>query len=341
MEVSTTALPVTESSQAGHARRTAAALAERLGFKEEAAGKVALVTSEAAKNLVAHAREGLLLLRALHEGPHVGVEVLAVDKGPGMADVERCMQDGYTTAGTGGSGLGAMRRMASTFDIYSQPGVGTAVLARLWADKSPPRPSMDVGAVCVAMAGEEVCGDAWSVDCVDPAAGRYRFLVADGLGHGPDAARASRAAVVSFLEQSGADLLQVMRGAHEEMRSTRGAAVALAELRPHDAKLEFVGVGNISAAIIAPSGTQRLVSMNGTLGHQMSRLQSFSYGWGPASRLVMCSDGLATQWRVDRYPRLLAHHPALLAGVLYRDFYRGRDDATVLVAAAASGGLSP
>jgi len=336
MEVSTTAIPVTESSQAGHARRIASTLAVRLGFKEEAAGKVALVTSEAAKNLAAHAREGLILLRALHEGPHVGVEVLAVDKGPGMADVSRCMQDGYTTAGTGGSGLGAMRRMSSTFDIYSQPGVGTALLAQLWADKPPARMSMDVGAVCVAMAGEEVCGDAWSVDRVEGESARYRFLVADGLGHGPDAARASRAAVVSFLEQGGADMLQVMRGAHEEMRSTRGAAVALAELRARDGKLEFVGVGNISAAIVSPSGIQRLVSMNGTLGHQMSRLQSFPYAWTPVSRLVMCSDGLATQWRVDRYPGLLSHHPALLAGVLYRDFCRGRDDATVLVAAAAS-----
>src|ERR1044071_3320249 len=117
MEVSSTAIAVAESSQAGQARRDAAALAARLGFSEEAQGKVAIVVSEAAKNLVAHAREGLILLRALHAGPHLGVEMLALDKGPGMADVERCLQDGYSTAGTGGVGLGAMRRMSSVFDI--------------------------------------------------------------------------------------------------------------------------------------------------------------------------------------------------------------------------------
>ncbi|WP_375769942.1 ATP-binding protein/SpoIIE family protein phosphatase [Archangium gephyra] len=328
MEVSSTAIPVTESSQAGHARRTAAALAARLGFSEEAQGKVSIVVSEAAKNLVAHAREGLILLRAIHAGPLGGLEMLALDKGPGMADVERCLRDGFSTAGTSGVGLGAMRRMSTLFDIYSMPGMGTAVVAQLWADKPPPPCRMEVGAVCVAMTGEEVCGDSWVVDYKMD---RCVFLVADGLGHGPEAARASRAAVVSFLEQTPREPLELLRGAHQELRSTRGAAVSVAAVQ--EAQLHYAGVGNISAAVVAPGGTiQRLVSMNGTLGHQAPRMQQFSYPWSVGSTLVMCSDGLATQWRLDAYPGLLARHPSLVAGVLYRDFARGRDDATVLVA---------
>ncbi|MGZ3459087.1 MAG: ATP-binding protein [Archangium sp.] len=333
--MSSTAIPVTEGSQAGQARRTAAALAARLGFNEEAQGKVALVVSEAAKNLVAHAREGLVLLRALHEGPHVGLELLALDKGPGMADVDRCLRDGYSTAGTGGAGLGAMRRLSALFDIHSVPGVGTALLAQLWAGKPPPPSAMEVGAVCVPMPGEEVSGDSWAVDFKG---GRFLALVADGLGHGPEAARASRAAVVSFLEQGPAELLELLRGAHQELHSTRGAAVALAAL--DGARLHFAGVGNISAAVVSPEGTQRLVSMNGTLGHQTHRMQQFSYRWSPGAVLVMCSDGLATQWRLDAYPGLLSRHPSLMAGVLYRDFARGRDDATVLVAREVPGGPS-
>lgn len=327
MEVNTTVMAVTESSQAGHARRTASALAARLGFSEEVQGKVALVASEAAKNLVAHAREGLFLLRALDAGRHVGVEILALDKGRGMADVERCLQDGYSTAGTGGVGLGAMRRMSSLFDIYSQPGVGTAVLCQLWADKPPPLGEMVVGAVCVPVAGEEVCGDAWATDIQE---GRGLCLVADGLGHGPEAARASRAAVVSFLEQRAKGPVDVLKGAHQELRSTRGAAVSLASFAFGGNQLDFVGVGNIGAAVVSPGGSQRLVSMNGTLGHQVHKFQQFSYPWGPGSVLVMCSDGLSTQWRLEPYPGLAARHPSLIAGVLYRDFVRGRDDATVL-----------
>jgi anti-sigma regulatory factor (Ser/Thr protein kinase) len=327
MEVSSTLIPVTESSQAGFARRTAAALAARLGFNEEEQGKVALVASEAAKNLVAHAREGQLLLRELHAGAHTGVELLAIDKGPGMVDVDRCMQDGYTTTGTGGSGLGAMRRQSALFDIHSVPGMGTVVLAQLWAGKPPPPPRLTVGVVCVPKPGEEVCGDYWGVDLKE---GRFYVLVADGLGHGPDAARASRAAVVSFLEQGSRTVVELLRGMDPELRSTRGAAVSIATL--DGAQLHYAGVGNIAAAVVTPGGIQRMVSMNGTLGHQTHRMQQFSYSWGPGSLLVMCSDGLSTQWKVDPYPGLLARHPSVVAGVLYRDFVRGRDDVTVLVA---------
>ncbi len=333
--MNSTAIAVTEGSQAGHARRTAAALAARLGFNEEEQGKVALVASEAAKNLVAHAREGQVVLRALHAGAHVGVEVLALDKGPGMADVDRCMQDGYTTTGTGGSGLGAMRRMATLFDIHSVPGVGTALVAQLWAGKPPPPGRLEVGVVCVPKEGEEVCGDSWAVDVKE---GRPFFLVADGLGHGPDAARASRAAVASFLEQGPQQgLVELLRALHQEMRSTRGAAVSVAELTAQGSQLLYAGVGNVAAAVLSPEGViQRMVSMNGTLGHQASRMQQFTYGWSPGSSLLMYSDGMGTQWKLDAYPGLLSRHPSLVAGVLYRDYSRGRDDVTVLVAREAA-----
>jgi hypothetical protein len=74
-----------------------------------------------------------------------------------------------------------------------------------------------------------------------------------------------------------------------------------------------------------------MVSMNGTLGHSVGRIQHFSYPWGKTSALIMHSDGLATRWNMDQYPGLAARHPALLAGVLYRDFCRRRDDVTILV----------
>jgi hypothetical protein len=63
----------------------------------------------------------------------------------------------------------------------------------------------------------------------------------------------------------------------------------------------------------------------------MRRVQEFSYPWEPDATLVVHSDGLSTRWRPESYPGLQRHDPAVMAGVLFRDFARARDDASVIV----------
>ena len=122
---------VEEASQVGAARRHAASLAQQLGFDEVAAGRVALIVSELGSNLVRHARQGRLLLHAAGEGAQRFVEVVSLDRGPGMADTERCLKDGYSTGGTNGSGLGGVRRLSDEFDLFSKPEAGTIVWSRV------------------------------------------------------------------------------------------------------------------------------------------------------------------------------------------------------------------
>src|SRR5262249_3039287 len=195
-------VPITEASQVAAARRTALQMASRLGLSETETGALALVVTEAATNLVKHAQAGQLLLRTLEAAEAPGVELLALDTGPGMAHVGLCLQDGYSTAGSPGTGLGAITRLATLWDLYSVPGQGTALLAqvvrrarRLPAEELPlhsaPGPLV-VGGVCVPYPGEMVCGDAWMVTQQDA---RCLMLVADGLGHGPLAAEAAHAVV--------------------------------------------------------------------------------------------------------------------------------------------------
>ena len=81
-----------------------------------------------------------------------------------------------------------------------------------------------------------------------------------------------------------------------------------------------------------------MVSHNGTVGHVTRKVQEFVYPWLPGALVIMHSDGLGTQWSLERYPGLALRDPALIAGVLYRDFQRGRDDVTVLVAREAARG---
>jgi anti-sigma regulatory factor (Ser/Thr protein kinase) len=320
---------VEQPTDAAEARRLAMARASRLAFEEADAGKLGLVVTEIARNLVKHASRGDIYLRTLEHRGDTGVEVLALDKGPGIEDVGRSFQDGYSTAGTAGTGLGAVARLSHVYDIYSRRGQGTVIMAQVWKQGAPARGHRyRAGGLVRALQGEDCCGDGW---LVQQRAVGARLLVADGLGHGEHAAAAARASVLTALERPGDAPPALLEKLHGTLRSTRGAAVAVAEVDPKARVVRFAGVGNISAMVIPPSGPWlRMVSHAGTVGHEMRKVVEFSYPWNAGSLLLMHSDGLGSNWGFESYPGLALRHPSIVAGVLCRDFTRGRDDVSVV-----------
>lgn len=330
-------LPINEPSQVAEARRLSVTLARSLGFNETELGKVAIVVTEAATNLIKHTKQGgELLVRSVECERIGGVEVLALDRGPGIVSVAEALRDGYSTSGSPGTGLGAIKRLSALFDLHSVSGVGTAVFARLWAAPLPlhlPPRGLEIGAVHLPQRGEEVCGDGWAAD---QRLERGLILVVDGLGHGTDAAGAAAESVKAFQRHISLTPAQMIAEIHAALRSTRGAAVAVAEVDVAHRVVRFAGVGNIAGVIISADGRHHLVSHNGTAGMEIRKIQEFTYPW-PAGGdhsplLIMHTDGLTSHWDFERYPGLAQKHPSLIAGVLYRDFYRGRDDVTVVVA---------
>lgn len=328
------ALPVTEESQVGEARRIAVALAAELEFNETDRGKVAIVTTEAAKNLVKHGREGELLLRTLKTAAGCSIEIVALDRGQGMANVALCLRDGFSTAGTPGTGLGAIKRLSTFFDIHSVPKLGTALLARLEPTQNSREASqnsnyLELGVVHLPKAGEQICGDSWATENhLD----KNLILVADGLGYGDLAQESSREAVRVFKENAKLGPKAILEKAHAALKNTRGAAAAIAQIDRTQQTVCFAGIGNISGVVVTDNQTRSMVSYNGTVGHMMRKVAEFVYPWSQQSLLIMHSDGLAAQWNLNRYPGLASRHPALIAAVLYRDFKRTRDDMTVIVA---------
>lgn len=318
-------------------------LAYALSFDDVEAGNVGLVVTEAARNLLKHAGGGDLLLRAVGLNHSAAVEVLALDNGPGIANIGRSFDDGYSTAGTPGNGLGAISRIASFHDIYSQPQHGTALLALVSRRRRPGSEQWTIpgryriGAVSVPITGEPVCGDAWSFSELPEGRGA-RLIVADGLGHGPLAAEAARAAIRIHEENRDEGGVELMQSIHNALRPTRGAAVAFAEIPANQGIVRYTGIGNIGGSIVGPAGrVQHMVSHAGTAGHEMRKVVSFEYPWDPGNLLVMHSDGLLSRWSLERYPGLAQRHPSLVAGILYRDYNRGRDDVTVAVLQAVKG----
>jgi anti-sigma regulatory factor (Ser/Thr protein kinase) len=325
------ALPVTEISQVAETRRVATRLAGQFAFDEAGIGKIALIVTEAATNLAKHATGGEILLYALQSGQIGGIQVLALDKGPGIANAAQAMRDGYSTSGSPGTGMGAIDRLANLFDVHSVPGTGTALLARLWSKPLPATrpPFLEVGALSLPKPGEDVCGDRWVVAWFPE---RTLILVADGLGHGPGAAEAALEAVRTFQERAALSPAAIVESIHAALRSTRGAAVAVTEIAPSNGAVRFAGVGNISGGVLSGEGSRQMVSHNGTAGHSVRRIQEFTYPWSSDALLVLYSDGLVSHIQPERYPGLPKHHPDLIAATLYRDYARGRDDVTVVVA---------
>ena len=323
-------IPVTEASQPAAARRAAVTLAEDAGMDETAIGGVALVVTELATNLVKHAQEGVLLMRRLGAEGQDGIEVLSLDKGPGISNVALSLGDGYSTAGSPGTGFGAVLRAAGAFDLYSQPGRGTAVVARIFSDRRAGSPhSQALGVVRQAKPGEAACGDSWIARWF---ADGWVCAVADGLGHGVIASDAATA-IINAVRRAPARLspTEIVEAAHQAAKPTRGAAFGVAVLDEAAGVVRFAGVGNIAAVVLQGADRRHLVSHNGIVGHEYRKVSEFSHPWQSESVLLLHSDGIGTQWDLGRYPGLLARDPSLIAGVLYRDFTRGRDDATVVV----------
>lgn len=334
------AFVVAHASDVAMVRRHGIQLADSLGFTETQSGKVAIIISELATNLVKHAGDGVIFISAIQQRQVECIQILSLDKGPGIADIAYSMHDGISTANTAGNGLGAIKRLSNEFDAYSAHGKGSAFYALVhahdtksnqesFASLRPEHLPLQYGMVCIPVAGEEECGDAWAVtqedDCVT-------FLVADGLGHGPDAAVASRTAVHTLERKSNQTPTELIHAMHQALRPTRGAALAIGQYQFSSRTLNFAGIGNITACLVEGETRKQLISHNGTVGHNMRKVQDFTVPWPQGALYIMCSDGISTQWDLSHYPGLTACHPALVAGIIYRDFTRVRDDATIVVA---------
>jgi anti-sigma regulatory factor (Ser/Thr protein kinase) len=319
---------ISESGGAGDARRIAASFANALNFDENAAGELALGVTETATNIGKHATSGSIVLRAIeHAGAH-GVEVMAIDKGGGIDNVAASMRDGYSTAGSQGAGLGSLQRMTDGFEIWSRPGQGTLMRFEVWPKGvvAPPATAIP-GVMSEPKPGEAVSGDGWTLVS---ARGTTVVCVVDGLGHGPDAAEAARLAMATVEKNPQLDAVNLMDAMHAALRPTRGAAAALAMLDPANERCSYCGIGNISAAVRHGGVSRSMVSQNGTLGHQVRKIQEFQYPLPRGALLVMHSDGISTHWDLSAYPGIEQRHPAFVAAMLARDHKRGRDDLTAL-----------
>jgi anti-sigma regulatory factor (Ser/Thr protein kinase) len=330
------AFAIDDASRVGEVRRHAARVASEMGWGDVDAGRLALVVTELGTNLHRHAKGGRLLVA--QRAAWREVEIVAIDDGPGIPDVALAMQDGHSSASTPGTGLGAVRRLADDFDIHSAQPEGTVAVARVRETKPVQEGAaagtpwaaapVEIGAICLPAPHETECGDGWAFACRGEEAS---LLVADGLGHGPEAAKAARAAIGAFARAPHDDLRETVKRVHAELRTTRGAAVCALRVDAAAAAVRYSGAGNIVGRVLSGVFDKSLVTQHGTAGLQIRNPETTALELPPHALVVLHSDGIDTRWTPERIRPLLQRDPTLVAAVLLRDHTRHRDDATVVV----------
>ena len=322
---------VDEAVAVGQCRRTATALAERLGFGPTRTAEVGLAVTEIGTNLHKHARHGMVLVRSVRATTQAAVEVVAVDHGPGIDDLDRAWRDGESTTGTLGVGLGAVARLSDSCAISSRPGRGTVLAARFHASRAPMAelPPTPTAGVTRAIGGEDVCGDAYAVR---HDTNRLTLMLCDGSGHGPLAASAARAAVREFCARPSGRPEEMVERIHDALRGTRGGAVGVADIDLVARSVRFAGLGNIAATVVADGHKKGMISVPGVAGYQARSFRGYDHPLPANAAVVLHSDGLTERWTADVVDGLLLGNPLLIATTLLRDAGVRRDDASVLVA---------
>ncbi|HET7036565.1 MAG TPA: SpoIIE family protein phosphatase [Thermomicrobiaceae bacterium] len=188
--------------------------------------------------------------------------------------------------------------------------------------------ALTVGAASQPYPGETVNGDAW---LAEQQGERWRLALIDGLGHGPEAAAAARAALDALAAWPEASPLDALVACHQALHHTRGAAIAIASIDLAAGQLCFAGVGNVEARLRQDGKERRLMSYRGIVGAVLPRLRAFDLPLSDDWLLVLHSDGVSARFDLsEELPG--AHHPDDLAAQILTRWARPTDDATVVVA---------
>jgi anti-sigma regulatory factor (Ser/Thr protein kinase) len=325
---------VNERSYLARLKREIHALAVQAGFDQKKLNEVDIVVSELGSNLVKHAKSGELLAGVVNIGHVKALELIALDQGPGIPDPDRMLLDGVSTTQTLGHGLGSIRRLSDSFELYTQKDWGTIVLCRINLTDKPAtsgrRSGLNLRSLVIAKPGETFSGDGcFSLVAKD---GTIRLLVADGLGHGPEASSAVEAAI-DALKTSGIESpAETIRHIHAAIKRTRGVVATIIVLDPVEKTWTICGVGNISIRFSGSNQAKGYLSYNGIVGHNIpNSLNDQVVALQEYQQIVLCSDGIKSRWEHAKFPGIQKYELIIQAAALYKDFARKTDDMSIII----------
>lgn len=306
------------------------ALAAEAGFTGTRLAEIDIVVSEIVSNLSKHATGGELLVKLVEQHGLQGLEIIAIDDGPGINDVARMMKDGVSTKNTLGQGLGSIQRLSDTFQLYSLKDWGSVLLSRIFAKELPQRKRelLDVRSIVLPKPGETECGDAFCY-VVNPH--DIRFFLADGLGHGPEASIAANTAVNAFKHCTVGSPAEIIRVIHQAVKKTRGLVGTVVVFDIRSRQWHICGVGNILTRLQSPGILKNYVAHNGIIGLNIpGTMKDQIVPYEPMQQLVMCSDGIRTRWETLRHQNLTRYDLSIMNALIFKDYARNTDDMSIV-----------
>ena len=176
--------------------------------------------------------------------------------------------------------------------------------------------------------GETVSGDGWAIDWDDQSC---RVALIDGLGHGPEAARAKDAAIATLSANPTLPSDEALRRCHLALRGTRGAAISIARIEPLAQRLVYAGVGNVEGRLWRDGVQIRLVPLRGIVGGALPTIRTFEYPLGNAWMLLLHTDGISARFTGPDVLEAAQDEPLDVVPLLLRHWSRTTDDATALM----------
>lgn len=324
--------PVTDRSYVAVSKREIHSLASQLDFTPVRLAEIDLVVAEMTSNLIKHAGGGEILARVFNEAAQYGIELISIDNGPGMVNPDRMLEDGVSTTNTLGQGLGAIKRLSDTFQLYSQKGWGTLALSRI-IQKSfsviKPLNRLTVCSLVLPKQGEKVCGDGFYVKLLPDSA---KIFLGDGLGHGPEANQAVQEAIRAFRACPHTSPVEILRFIHQSVKKTRGLVGTVLVLDYKSRQWRICGVGNISTQIKGGMSSKNYMSYNGIIGLNIpGSMNDQTLTVEKNQQFMLWSDGLRSRLDIGRYPGIQRYDPTIQAAALYKDFDRKTDDLSILI----------
>lgn len=289
-----------------------------------------LIASELARNQLKHSRGGGLEVRHLSRSGVPGLEVLAFDRGPGLADPATALEGAGRDVGSLGVGLASVCALADEVDFDSRVGEGLCVLARKFASEVPRR--REVGIYGRPIAGERESGD--EAGFVRDDVG-LTLAVCDGLGHGEQARVASTAAMAAFGANAARNPVEILDAAHVALAKTRGAVMTVARIDEQAGLIEVAGVGNVTAHVYGVRTARRFGGTSFVLGAPQrapQKIRTETAPIGPREAAVVFTDGVRSQLALEHELALLRERPVVIAQRVVERFARDGDDVLVLVA---------